>query len=511
MTATDNKLDHDAKLSGDISPPTLLRPIPAETAQMAEYVRTALAEDALCRRAHVTGGLYPIEDGAGFQRIGCEYPNPIIRSSRYSRDRFELATSNAAFAARLSLLAPWVADFDLAANGLILAGGAASATMTTCVTDGHEDYWFHDFDLFLVGHQSDSAALAAIHALADHLHVVWRGAVNVFRTMGCVTFVRRREVADVRSLRYAADNAGTPMPIVQVILQRYNSKAEVLHSFDLGSSAVLWDGKQVQMTALGKIAIYRGANVVNLAARYPSFEPRIARYFDRGFDIVLTGISAGALRHTRPPTDPGAYWWSHCATYKFPYMSVARNSSYCCASCIGAARIEPRAIASATAAASSYQHALIHYDQTDKILLRNAQACAGAVVKPEQLCAYARYSPGSDVSSMDASFDHDDDFMRAVSATTESDNSIRFGDLRTLLGPAAAAAYMAQHCAAGRGLKWSERVAFVLDRLRALKAYDLSIPFCCNPISADLAGRFPRETVSAKQWYGAYADSYAGL
>ena len=51
---------------------------------------------------------------------------------------------------------------------------------------------YHDYDLFLVGHATDKAVIAAITALGDHLHAHW-GGVEVYRTQGCVTFYRAHD------------------------------------------------------------------------------------------------------------------------------------------------------------------------------------------------------------------------------------------------------------------------------------------------------------------------------
>jgi hypothetical protein len=52
------------------------------------------------------------------------------------------------------------------------------------------------------------------------------------------------------------------------------------------------------MTALGRLAIQYGANVLNLQARRSSLEARIARYFSRDFDIALPGLDVARFAMT---------------------------------------------------------------------------------------------------------------------------------------------------------------------------------------------------------------------
>lgn len=472
-------------------------PLPTASDATFAFIQAALHEDRLCRRAHVNTGLYPIESADEFQRIGCNLPSPIIRSNTYCRETFQLAQSDAEFAGRLAHIAPWFASFDLAAVGLVLAGGAASALMTSDPTDGCPRL-YHDFDLFLVGARSDASVRAAVQTLAEHLAAVWRGAITVYRTLGCITFAPQRvtseQIAD-------EDKENRPSRLVQIILQRYNTAAEILHSFDLGSSAVLWDGAHVWMTALGKLAIYRGANVINLAARYPSYETRLARYYDRGFDIVLADIPAARMQHTRiqPPTNE---WHNH--QYRLPYMEIHRSSKYCCGSCIATYRIEPLQV-STHASHSGYEHAQIKYGHNDNILLRNARACTDGAVKTEALCAYATYRRGLNLCELEVSFEAGDEFMRAVIPTMADGNNLHFDTLCDLLGPKEAKICMARRCMQGEPLGWLDLATFVMARLAQLRTYNLRIPFSCVPIGQDggaLAGRFARAAISAQRWYG---------
>ena len=87
---------------------------------------------------------------------------PMIRKE--GAVQFDRASDDGEFRDRLRHFAPFLSGFDLKASGLRLAGGAVSALLMRSIEDLEQlkEAAFHDFDLFLVGHQSDEGALRAI-------------------------------------------------------------------------------------------------------------------------------------------------------------------------------------------------------------------------------------------------------------------------------------------------------------------------------------------------------------
>ena len=83
---------------------------------------------------------------------------------------------------------------------------------------------------------------------------------------------------------------------VQIIFRLYKTISEILHGFDLGSSAVGFDGKEVYMTTLGKFCHEHVCNIVDVSRKSPSYEARLEKYFDRGFNIVLPYLDKNLLR-----------------------------------------------------------------------------------------------------------------------------------------------------------------------------------------------------------------------
>ena len=102
------------------------------------------------------------------------------------------------------------------------------------------------------------------------------------RTSNCVNFF----------IRTNYEEGGN---IAQVILRRYKHPSEVLHSFDLGSCQLAYDGTDVFTTSVGLLAIKMGINIIDMTRRRRTYERRLSKYLDRGFGIVFPNLSPASL------------------------------------------------------------------------------------------------------------------------------------------------------------------------------------------------------------------------
>ncbi|XWV26369.1 hypothetical protein QJ857_gp0704 [Tupanvirus soda lake] len=83
---------------------------------------------------------------------------------------------------------------------------------------------------------------------------------------------------------------------IQLIFRLYKTISEILHGFDLGSSAVGYDGSDVYFTSLGKFCHEYSCNIIDTTRRSTTYEYRLKKYFDRGFNIVLPKLNISELR-----------------------------------------------------------------------------------------------------------------------------------------------------------------------------------------------------------------------
>ena len=82
---------------------------------------------------------------------------------------------------------------------------------------------------------------------------------------------------------------------IQIIFRIYLNISEILHGFDIGASAVGFDGTNVYFTSLSRFSYENQCNILDLTRRSTSYEYRLKKYFDQGFSIVLPDLDVSKL------------------------------------------------------------------------------------------------------------------------------------------------------------------------------------------------------------------------
>jgi hypothetical protein len=82
---------------------------------------------------------------------------------------------------------------------------------------------------------------------------------------------------------------------IQLILRIYKTMSDIIHGFDLGSSAVGFDGKEVYFTSLSKFCYENMVNIYDGTRRSTTYEKRLVKYFEAGFSIVLPNLDISKL------------------------------------------------------------------------------------------------------------------------------------------------------------------------------------------------------------------------
>lgn len=85
---------------------------------------------------------------------------------------------------------------------------------------------------------------------------------------------------------------------IQFIFRIYSSPSEVLHSFDLPSCSVGFDGKQLLFTSGSKFAYEYGCNYIEPRCRSTTYEFRIHKYWYRGFNIIFPHLKFNSSERT---------------------------------------------------------------------------------------------------------------------------------------------------------------------------------------------------------------------
>jgi len=95
-------------------------------------------------------------------------------------------------------------------------------------------------------------------------------------------------------------DSGLSMKKFQMVLRKYQTISALLHSFDVPSCAVAFDGQRAHLTALSAYAHAHRVNVVHPEYRSPSYEHRLIKYFERGYALALPNLDTAQLVRGRP-------------------------------------------------------------------------------------------------------------------------------------------------------------------------------------------------------------------
>ncbi|KDR71179.1 hypothetical protein GALMADRAFT_40610, partial [Galerina marginata CBS 339.88] len=106
---------------------------------------------------------------------------------------------------------------------------------------------------------------------------------NVVAAGGSVTCVRKANVISIHTL--------FPARPIQIILRLYLSPAEILAGFDIDSACFAFDGYSVWTNPRALASCIRQCNTVDLTRRSPSYEVRLAKYAERGYEVYLPSLS----------------------------------------------------------------------------------------------------------------------------------------------------------------------------------------------------------------------------
>jgi len=254
-------------------------------------VHQVLEVDQKYRYDGVVGDLHPL---SSLQSVPWDYNLPTLSKgvqSYYQEQRseqdvqplhgtFTLETNMEKFRARLESRYPIFENVSL--TNLLLAGGFTGSILTN-------KKWDNDIDVFVHGLTPEEASQRVDKFIRD-----------LYASQEVVQFQQqknnRKSFTPPPTFSVKAVRNPTTLTLymgrctIQIIFRLYQSISEILHGFDLGSSAVGYDGNEVWTTSLGKFAYERGCNIVDPSRRSTTYEKRLEKYFNRDFEIILPDL-----------------------------------------------------------------------------------------------------------------------------------------------------------------------------------------------------------------------------
>jgi hypothetical protein len=175
-------------------------------------------------------------------------------------------------------------------DNILFAGGSLSNLILNNTKD-------NDIDIFIYGLSEEEAnlkVLSILNNIIDNITNANEDKYNKEVEAKKGGFVYKTE------LKYYTTKNNNVLTLVvespkamkyQVIFRLYSSISEVLHGFDLGSSAIGFDGRKLYFTSLSKFSYEFRANIFDNTRRSTSYEHRLQKYFNRGFAIILPHLN----------------------------------------------------------------------------------------------------------------------------------------------------------------------------------------------------------------------------
>lgn len=89
-----------------------------------------------------------------------------------------------------------------------------------------------------------------------------------------------------------------PSRHVQFVLRLYASPAEILQGFDVDASGFGFDGSRIWATPRALASLITQCNTIDMTRRSPSYEQRLAKYAERGFEVYWPELERGRIDAT---------------------------------------------------------------------------------------------------------------------------------------------------------------------------------------------------------------------
>lgn len=302
-------------------------------------IQKILAKDAKSRYEGITDDLHPLKSLVSDKILDYDLPT-LVQSNFDYNESIKLCNDIVAFKKTFYEKYPFLVGLDM--KNLLIAGGSVGDIVRK------QNNRKVDVDFFVYGLELDEANQRVKQWVVDVINCAKKylepkkskskkesssdddtsseysseeSPPRKTRGKKCTIKDRDLDCSMVRNNNTLLINiCGTKL---QLIFRLYKTKSEILHGFDLGSSAVGFDGKQVLFTTLGKFCYEHSCNIIDTTRRSTTYECRLEKYFDRNFNIVMPKLDITKLR-----TEYFAYGLKEMCIlpyFKFAYTDIIGN------------------------------------------------------------------------------------------------------------------------------------------------------------------------------------------
>ena len=220
---------------------------------------------------------------------------PIITEKLY-KERIQYRTTYE-FKTQIGLRYKWLEEFDF--SNILIAGGFCKSLIF--------DEKVNDIDIYMYGLEKEQdysyrlgkliGDLTQIISTKYHNVVSLQAYKKEFNVYEIIYFENIKdldkakfELQDLTQMKYITK--------IQIIMRKHNLKKDVFSSFDLDSSCVMWDGKDLLFNDRSYIAYKYMINIPRIDVFYTDiFDLRLIKYYNSGFRIVLPRLTVDKIKN----------------------------------------------------------------------------------------------------------------------------------------------------------------------------------------------------------------------
>jgi len=247
-----------------------------------DIVKKTLVIDALFRYDGVESDLHSFET---FEYKDLDSNHPILDSDHLKSYIYRKIPDNfveARAIANFYYIYSYLTDLDM--TNILIAGGSVSNSILRANI-------ISDIDMFIYGTDINGAnecVTRILEYLTSHKSV----EIKSYKINKYNITIHFKTTNSKRGIWFSENT-------LQIMFRLYKTKSEILHGFDIGSSAVGFDGRNILFTSLSKFSYEYRCNILDVTRRSTTYERRLIKYFKRGFDIILPNLNVKMLKKYR--------------------------------------------------------------------------------------------------------------------------------------------------------------------------------------------------------------------
>ena len=234
----------------------------------------------------------------------------VVASRKVSDDLFSIKTYN-----RTSILNPMDKIIDQIntlfpftnelltkfQNNLVACGGSICKSI---ITDHNEyqisnddiDFFFYDLDIY----QANKMRIEIIEFMIN----TWKSSVGKKATRNrgyhreltvikdVKFYIQRNEYVTTLHVEELCDYSNNPIVYMYQFIHRiYPNINSIIGGFDLSSSALAYNGKEIYTTPLGAWSLINKSIIIDMGRRSTSYEHRLKKYNRYGFRLIFPGLT----------------------------------------------------------------------------------------------------------------------------------------------------------------------------------------------------------------------------